>query len=34
MPDMAVQDLGFGTITSVIASPPQREMQLALKLSF
>ena len=34
MPDMAVQDAGFGTITSVIASPPQREMQLALKLSF
>ena len=34
MPDTAVQDTNFGTITSVIASPPQREMQLAVKLSF
>ena len=34
MPDTAVQDPAFGTITSVLASPPQREIQLALKLSF
>jgi len=34
MPDMARQDAAFGTITSTIASPPQREMQLALKISF
>jgi hypothetical protein len=34
MPDIARQDAAFGTITSTIASPPQREMQLALKISF
>ena len=34
MPDMARQDAAFGTITSVIPSPPQREMQVALKISF
>ena len=34
MPDMAVQDPGFGQITSTIASPPSREIQFALKLSF
>jgi hypothetical protein len=34
MPDMAVQDAAFGTITSVIPSPPEREIQFALKVSF
>lgn len=34
MPDMAQQDANFGVITSTIASPPQREMQFALKLIF
>ena len=34
MPDMAVQDAAFGTITSLIPSPPSRELQFALKLSF
>jgi hypothetical protein len=34
MPDMGVQDGGFGTITSVVPSPPQREIQFALKISF
>ena len=34
MPDMAQQDAAFGTITGVSSSPPQREMQLALKISF
>ena len=34
MPDTAVQDPAFGTITSVISSPPERELQFALKLSF
>lgn len=34
MPDMARQDAGFGTITSVLPSPPQRQMQIALKLLF
>jgi hypothetical protein len=34
MPDMARQDAAFGTITSVLPSPPQRQMQVALKLSF
>jgi hypothetical protein len=34
MPDMARQDAAFGTITSVIPSPPQREIQLAVKISF
>jgi hypothetical protein len=33
-PDTAVQDAGFGTITSLIGSPPSREIQIALKLSF
>ena len=33
-PDTAVQDAAFGSITSLVASPPSREMQLALKLSF
>ena len=33
-PDTAVQDAAFGTITSLIASPPTREIQFALKLSF
>ena len=33
-PDTAVQDAAFGTITSLIGSPPTREIQLALKLSF
>ena len=34
MPDMARQDAAFGTITSVVPSPPQREIQLAVKISF
>ena len=34
MPNTAVQSPAFGTITSVIASPPEREIQFALKLSF
>ena len=34
MPDMARQDAAFGTISSTISSPPQREMQLALKINF
>jgi hypothetical protein len=34
MPDMARQDAAFGTITSVLPSPPQRQMQVALKLLF
>ena len=34
MPDMAVQDAAFGTITSTIASPPRREIQFAVKVSF
>jgi hypothetical protein len=34
MPDMARQDAAFGTITSVIPSPPEREIQVALKISF
>jgi hypothetical protein len=34
MPDMARADAAFGTITSVIPSPPLREMQFALKISF
>jgi hypothetical protein len=34
MPDMAVQDAGFGTITSLIPSPPERQIQFALKASF
>jgi len=33
MPDVAQQDPAFGTITGVISSPPQSEMQLALKIS-
>jgi hypothetical protein len=33
-PDTAVQDAAFGTITSLISSPPTREVQLAVKLSF
>ena len=34
MPDMAVQDQAFGTITSLIPSPPTREIQFAAKISF
>jgi hypothetical protein len=34
MPDMAVQDAAFGRITNVIPSPPEREIQFALKVSF
>jgi uncharacterized protein (DUF2237 family) len=34
MPDMARQNATFGTITSVLPSPPQRQMQVALKISF
>jgi len=34
MPDMNVQDTAFGTITSLIPSPPTREIQFALKISF
>jgi len=34
MPDMARQNASFGTITSVLPSPPQRQMQVALKLLF
>ncbi len=34
MPDMAIQDAGFGTITSTIPSPPTRQIQLSMKLSF
>ena len=34
MPDTAKQDAAFGTITSVISSPPERELQFALTLSF
>lgn len=33
-PDTAIQDAAFGTITSLIPSPPTREIQFALKLSF
>ncbi len=33
-PDTAIQDPAFGTITSLIPSPPTREIQFALKLSF
>ena len=33
-PDMAIQDAAFGTITSLIPSPPSREIQFALKLAF
>lgn len=34
MPNMSAQALAFGTITSVIPSPPQRQVQFALKVSF
>jgi hypothetical protein len=34
MPDMAVQDAAFGTITSLIPSPPSREIQFAVKIAF
>ncbi|HEX5283277.1 MAG TPA: carboxypeptidase regulatory-like domain-containing protein [Bryocella sp.] len=34
MPDMARQDAAFGTISSTLLSPPQREMQFALKINF
>jgi hypothetical protein len=34
MPDMARQDAAFGTISSTVLSPPQREMQFALKINF
>lgn len=34
MPDMAVQDAGFGSITSSIPSPPTRQIQLSMKLAF
>ena len=34
MPDMAQQNPAFGTINSVIASPPEREIQAAFKVSF
>lgn len=34
MPDMARQDAAFGAISSTVLSPPQREMQLALKINF
>ena len=34
MPDMNLQDAAFGTITSLIPSPPSREIQFAAKISF
>lgn len=34
MPDMARQNAAFGTISSTLSSPPQREMQFALKINF
>ncbi|MDE1176334.1 MAG: carboxypeptidase regulatory-like domain-containing protein [Edaphobacter sp.] len=34
MPDMGRQSATFGVINSVLPSPPQRQMQVALKLSF
>jgi hypothetical protein len=34
MPDSARQDAAFGTISSTVLSPPQREMQFALKINF
>lgn len=34
MPNMAVQNVNFGRITSTLSSPPQREMQFALKINF
>jgi hypothetical protein len=34
MPDMARQDAAFGTIANTVLSPPQREMQFALKINF
>ena len=34
MPNMNRQAAAFGTITSVISSPPQRQIQFALKVSF
>jgi hypothetical protein len=34
MPDMGVQNAGFGTITSTIPSPPTRQIQLSMKLAF
>jgi len=33
-PDMGVQNAGFGSISSTIASPPCRDIQVSLKLSF
>jgi hypothetical protein len=33
-PDTTVQDASFGAISSTVVSPPQREIQFALKLSF
>lgn len=34
MPNMGRQNAGFGTVTSVISSPPPRQIQFALKISF
>lgn len=34
MPDMAVQDATFGQVTSIAASPPEREIQFAVKVTF
>lgn len=34
MPNMGRQNAGFGTITGVVASPPPRQIQFALKVSF
>ena len=34
MPNMANQNAAFGAISSVITSPPEREIQFALKISF
>jgi hypothetical protein len=34
MPDMGRQNATFGTIASVLPSPPQRQMQVAVKLMF
>jgi hypothetical protein len=33
-PDTARADAAFGTVTSVVNAPPQREVQFALKISF
>jgi hypothetical protein len=33
-PNTTLQTAGFGTIGSTVISPPQRELQFGLKLSF